>query len=223
MDSAISLAALGGPVVWVLIALSLMSATIVIAKLMQFAGTGLLAATRADEALALVRAGRVDEARSVLAGRRHPIAQCLFAIVEGARAGRDVAFLREEAYALAAERLDGLRSWFRPLEVIAALAPLLGLFGTVLGMIAAFQDLEAAGHAVNPSVLSGGIWEALLTTAVGLAVAIPTVAFLNLLDRWTERVAHRLEATIPRALAAIAERAADRSEGQERHARLHAV
>ena len=82
------------------------------------------------------------------------------------------AMVREEVARLAGDRLEGLRAYLRPLEVIAGVAPLLGLFGTVLGMISAFQQLEQAGSQVNPAVLSGGIWEALLTTAVGLAVAI---------------------------------------------------
>ncbi|MEB3734988.1 MotA/TolQ/ExbB proton channel family protein [Halopseudomonas pachastrellae] len=56
-------------------------------------------------------------------------------------------------------------------------------------MIVAFQNMEAAGSRVDPSVLSGGIWQALLTTAVGLAVAIPTVAVHSWLERRVERVA----------------------------------
>lgn len=61
-------------------------------------------------------------------------------------------------------------------------APLLGLFGTVLGMISAFQALQEAGSQVDPSILAGGIWVALLTTAVGLAVAMPTSVVLSWLE-----------------------------------------
>jgi biopolymer transport protein ExbB len=60
---------------------------------------------------------------------------------------------------------------------------LLGLFGTVLGMIEAFRAMEAAGARVDPSILSGGIWQALLTTAVGLGVAIP----VSIAHSWLER------------------------------------
>ncbi len=56
-------------------------------------------------------------------------------------------------------------------------------------MILAFQQMELAGSQIDPSVLSGGIWQALLTTAVGLGVAIPAVVAHNWLDRKTERVA----------------------------------
>ena len=79
------------------------------------------------------------------------------------------------------------------LEVIGGLAPLLGLFGTVLGMIEAFQQLEAAGSQVDPAILSGGIWLALLTTAAGLAVAMPAVIIYVFFDRYLEQLAHDLE------------------------------
>ena len=87
---------------------------------------------------------------------------------------------------------------FRILEVIASLAPLLGLFGTVLGMIEAFRQLEAAGNQVNPAILSGGIWQALLTTAVGLAVAMPVVAVLNWLERRVDALAHEMDSVVTR-------------------------
>jgi biopolymer transport protein ExbB len=67
-------------------------------------------------------------------------------------------------------------------SVIAQMAPLLGLFGTVLGMIDAFQALQEAGDQVDPTVLAGGIWVALMTTAVGLAVAMPTSLILTWLE-----------------------------------------
>ena len=59
------------------------------------------------------------------------------------------------------------------LEIIAQVSPLVGLLGTVIGMIDSFNELELGGSLVDPSVLAGGIWTALLTTAMGLIVAIP--------------------------------------------------
>lgn len=61
------------------------------------------------------------------------------------------------------------------LAVIAHISPLLGLLGTVTGMIKAFMKIQALGGRVDASVLAGGIWEALITTAAGLSVAIPTL------------------------------------------------
>ncbi len=61
------------------------------------------------------------------------------------------------------------------LEIIAQVSPLIGLLGTVIGMIDSFNELELGGSLVDPSVLAGGIWTALLTTAMGLIVAIPAL------------------------------------------------
>jgi biopolymer transport protein ExbB len=99
----------------------------------------------------------------------------------------DLEIAREEVTRVAANQLGATRTYMKMIEVIAATSPLLGLLGTVLGMIEAFKVLEAAGTAVNPAILSGGIWEALLTTAMGLSVAIPVLFVLT----WFEqRIAH---------------------------------
>ncbi len=81
----------------------------------------------------------------------------------------------------------------RILDLISQIAPLLGLFGTVVGMIDAFHKLQAAGDQVNPATLAGGIWVALLTTAVGLAVAIPVSMALSWFDSRIERQRQVLE------------------------------
>ncbi len=61
------------------------------------------------------------------------------------------------------------------LEIIGQVSPLIGLLGTVIGMIDSFNELEIGGSLVDPSILAGGIWTALLTTAMGLIVAIPAL------------------------------------------------
>ena len=65
------------------------------------------------------------------------------------------------------------------LATIAGIAPLLGFLGTVTGMISAFMTIQDLAGAANPSDLAGGIWEALITTAFGLGVGIPALAFYN--------------------------------------------
>ncbi len=68
-----------------------------------------------------------------------------------------------------------LSRYLQALATIGSIAPLLGLLGTVLGMIKAFMVIQEMGGKVNAAVLAGGIWEAMLTTAMGLAVALPTM------------------------------------------------
>ncbi len=68
-----------------------------------------------------------------------------------------------------------IQSLLPTLEVISQVSPLIGLLGTVIGMIDSFNELELGGSLVDPSILAGGIWTALLTTAMGLIVAIPAL------------------------------------------------
>lgn len=188
----------GGPVVALLIAMSVAATAIVLAKAWQLRGIRSADASRTGEALSLWQAGRTGEAVARLQGAPGPLAATISAAMRGIRQGMEPEMVRAETMRFAADTLETCRSGLRPLEVIASLAPLLGLFGTVLGMIEAFRQLEAAGNQVNPAILSGGIWEALLTTAVGLAVAIPAVVALNWLERRIERLAHTADSAITR-------------------------
>ena len=195
-DQALELLQAGGPVVAILIATSVVALTIILLKLWQFQSLRLGDSRLAQQALRLYQAGRPGEALTLAARSRNPVAQALARALRGQQRGLPEAKVREEVLRFGGDLLANLRGWFRPLEVIASLAPLLGLFGTVLGMIEAFRQLERAGNQVNPAILSGGIWEALLTTAVGLAVAIPVVVILNWLERRVDRLAHEMDNTV---------------------------
>ncbi|CUB04645.1 MotA/TolQ/ExbB proton channel family protein [Marinomonas fungiae] len=190
MDQIKDFLIVGGPVVWILLGFSVVAVTIVLAKTWQL--TTLRAESRksVDAALDAWRNRDIDGALAKLSDKR-PVESIVAYSMDALRhANRDVATVREEAERRALNVLHDLRSFLRPMEIIASLSPLLGLLGTVLGMITAFQQMEAAGSQVDPSVLSGGIWQALLTTAVGIAVAIPVVAMHAWLERKVERVAH---------------------------------
>ncbi|WP_420795803.1 MotA/TolQ/ExbB proton channel family protein [Ectothiorhodospira magna] len=185
---------LGGPVVAILLVMSVVALTIILVKIGQFLWWRLGDERSLKTALEHWRDGRVEPALETLSRSRSPAARVMEVAIQGRRdPACSEPLVREEATRVAVNWLERLRGQFRMLEVIGTLAPLLGLLGTVLGMIAAFQQLEAAGNRVDPSILSGGIWVALLTTAVGLAVAIPVVAVLNGLERWVERFRHRMQ------------------------------
>jgi biopolymer transport protein ExbB len=91
------------------------------------------------------------------------------------------------------EEIQGLRKNLRGLEVIATISPLMGLLGTVMGMVKAFNKVAQYKGQVDPSLLAGGIWEALLTTAAGLAIAIPIVIMLNYFEQKVESITILLE------------------------------
>jgi biopolymer transport protein ExbB len=193
LAAALDLLRTGGPVVAILGLMSVFALTIVLLKAWQFRAVRVFDGTIARRLLALHRNGRDAEALALAARSPNPVARVVAAAIRGRNRALPEHQVREEVVRHAAELVETLRSWLRPLEVIGSLAPLLGLFGTVLGMIGAFQALEKAGNRVDPSILSGGIWEALLTTAVGLAVAMPAVAALSFFDRIVERVAHDMD------------------------------
>jgi biopolymer transport protein ExbB len=182
----------GGPVVWILMGFSVVALTIVLLKLWQFSSLRAESLKTTNLALAQWRQNNVDAAFEALQPKR-PIDALVAYTMDSLVAGKMSAeLIREEVERRAMNQLNQLRSFLRPLEVIATLSPLLGLLGTVLGMITAFQQMEGAGNQVDPSVLSGGIWQALLTTAVGLAVAIPVVTLQSWLERKVERIAHNM-------------------------------
>lgn len=185
---------LGGPVLLILLVMSVIALAIILVKSYQFLALNLRDHSFVDHVLKYYRAGHYEEALRMLARRRSPVARAMdVAIVGHAREDLDEHLVREEVQRVASEHLERMRSHLRGLEVIGTLSPLLGLLGTVLGMIEAFQQLEQVGSRVDPAVLSGGIWEALLTTAAGLVVAIPALVMLNWFERIVQRTGHAIE------------------------------
>jgi len=177
-QAAIDLVEKGGPVVMILLALSVIALTVVLIKLWQFTWMGVGSTSRADKALRLWIDGHRDEAYRSVAGMRAPTSVVLAHGMRGLMRSANEQAVREDVERVALTQLGSIRSLMRVIESTVQIAPLLGLFGTVIGMIAAFQALQNAGSEADPAVLAGGIWVALMTTAVGLAIAIPA-AFIN--------------------------------------------
>jgi biopolymer transport protein ExbB len=86
-----------------------------------------------------------------------------------------------------------LARYLQALATIGNITPLLGLLGTVMGMIKAFMVIQQMGGKVNAAVLAGGIWEAMLTTALGLAVALPTMVAHSYLSARVDRYEKQLQ------------------------------
>lgn len=178
----------GGPVVWILCLFSAFALTIIFLKSWQFISLRAESNKDLKSALSHWRKAQPEQAIESLKTKRPVSSVVAYAMIELSKNDYDLAQVKEEIERLADEKIQSLKAYLRPLEVVATLSPLLGLLGTVLGMIVAFQNMESAGSQVDPSVLSGGIWQALLTTAVGLAVAIPVVAMHALFERKVERI-----------------------------------
>lgn len=218
----------GGPVVWILLGFSVVALTLILLKLWQFMRLRPESLSDVRLSLRLWKTGEAERALTVLCLAR-PVSSVVHGAMQGVLAHPPWATvslaegaLKEELERLAQEKLRAMRAYLRPLEVIATLSPLLGLLGTVLGMIGAFQQMERAGSQVDPSVLSGGIWQALLTTAVGLAVAIPVVATHSWLERKAERVADQMNDAVTRVFTQGVS-APEKSKAPERTVRPHAA
>lgn len=179
----------GGPVVWVLLAMSVAAVSIIVLKLWQFATSRPEEEGNLQQVLSMWRRGEYDSAIDQLASNIFVGDVALFAMQNLRDSDTDEEILKEELDRISIFKLNSLRSLLPALETIGTLSPLLGLLGTVLGMIDAFQAMEAAGTQVDPSVLSRGIWQALITTALGLSVAIPALIAHSWMDRKVQRVA----------------------------------
>ena len=184
VDQIRGIVALGGPVVALLALLSVLATTVILFKIWQFHRAGVGRREDLRVAVAARDDGRIPDADRALQESRSYLAPILRQVMDLKAPPSPEARSRMRAQIDAA--LSRLEAGFRFLDSIAQIAPLLGLFGTVLGMIDAFQALQAAGSQVDPSILAGGIWVALLTTAAGLAVAMPTSLLLAWLEGRTE-------------------------------------
>ena len=166
---------MGGPVIAILLAVSIFALTIGLYQLWRHHGARVGRHQDIRRAIAQWDSGDREAAQSKLVKSRHYLAPILRLGTEL----KDLSGARQRLEAEAEQKFASLERGLRTLDIIAQLAPLLGLFGTVIGMIEAFQALQGAGSQVDPSVLAGGIWVALLTTAAGLAVAMPASIALS--------------------------------------------
>ncbi|MFV0360371.1 MotA/TolQ/ExbB proton channel family protein [Tropicimonas sp.] len=188
----------GGPTIWAIAALSVITVALILWKTWRLALIGAWSRGRARDAVAAYEDGRPAEARAIVAGRRGLRSRCVHAALH-ARETYDEEAAREDATRYARREIENASGGLRPLELIATIAPLLGLLGTVLGMIAAFQALQEAGARADPATLAGGIWEALLTTAAGMAVAIPA----SMAHAWFEGIIDSMGADVEDGVSRI--------------------
>ncbi len=162
----------GGILMWPLLALSVAALAILFERGIAFSTFRLPDAEAERALIAAARDGDATAAREIAAAQ----APALLPLVE-ALISADPPESRERAAAIAVEEaVRGLDRRLGTLAVAGRVAPLLGLLGTVLGMIQAFSRLSSAQGAIDMTTLADGIWQALLTTAAGLLIAIPAVA-----------------------------------------------
>jgi biopolymer transport protein ExbB len=193
--------AAGGAGIWVIAALSVLMVTVAIERLHRFRVRAIVPPGLVDEAVPLWRAGRFDELQQALARSESVLAQAIrFLAANRARWTPDV--LGERAGEMASRELRRQQQRAYPLAVVATVAPIVGLLGTVVGMIEAFHVIAFNGGMGDASLLAGGISKALVNTAAGLSVALPALALHHFLRHRLTVTALALEEQLERVLDA---------------------
>ncbi|QFT01518.1 MotA/TolQ/ExbB proton channel family protein (plasmid) [Labrenzia sp. THAF191b] len=158
------------------------------AKVLQFTFLGVGRLNNARKALAVWLDGHPHDAKAISARGKSIAADIMLKPIQGSSRGKAQAdVLKEDVERICIQRINTLRAYLCPLDMIAQTAPL-------IDMIEAFQAIQGAGAAVDPSVLAGGIWVTPLTTAVGLAVTIPVSAIVGWFDSRIEAEQPEMEA-----------------------------
>ncbi len=180
----------GGPLMWVLAALSVLAFTVVLYILFAQRRDALMPRSLMSDVFSKLQTGDHGEARRLCERRPCAFGQLTLAALDAARGAPqgqrvDVSQAVETAGAHIAERLQASVDW---LADLAAIAPLVGLLGTVLGMFQAFGGIanDLAANA-RPVVLAQGVSQAIITTVFGLIISIPCLAFHAFLRRRTAK------------------------------------
>lgn len=172
----------GGPVMWPILLCSIFALAIILEKLWQLHKIKIDTQAFLNNILDKMKHQQIKEALQLCDTTKSPIAHILKAgILKHDRPRQQIKESIEDASLYEIPRLESKLSI---LATIAHISPLLGLLGTVTGMVRCFQMIEvktSSFHPVSPGDLAGGIWEALLTTVAGLVVAIPTFVVYNYL------------------------------------------
>ena len=164
----------GGPLMWVILLCSLIALTIIFERLLTLRIKQVAPASLRQQIVDLVRSGKVSKERIRIVREHSPLGQVLAAGLDNLQHGPDA--MREALEEAGKQVVHKLGRYLNTLGTIASITPLVGLLGTVIGMIKVFTAITANGVG-DPTVLSGGISEALITTAAGLSVGIPCLMF----------------------------------------------
>lgn len=181
----------GGFCMWPILACSILGLAVILDRSWTLARTYSSLRILAYRLEGLLRMGNFEEARALVCRSSRPLHRLTTVYLDhlDAPASLRTSILEREASEQIA-RLDVRMNW---LATVASVSTLLGLLGTVTGLVTAFHQIELSGGTVQPSDLASGIWEALITTVFGLVVAIPALAAYHLLDHQAGRMALKME------------------------------
>ena len=183
----------GGPVMWVILLGSLLTLWVLLEKLWLLRGRAVLQPDVASTVRTLARAGQIEEACNHCAANPGPYAAIAGAALDASPFGAEE--VRVSVTAAGRQEAARLERFLPVVRTVASVSPLLGLFGTVLGMIQVFAAISQSGLG-QAEELSAGIQQALITTAFGLAVAIPSLVIFNGVHARVQRLTLSMERDI---------------------------
>ncbi|MEA1927395.1 MAG: MotA/TolQ/ExbB proton channel family protein [Candidatus Auribacterota bacterium] len=169
----------GGPLMYLILLGSIIGLAVFLERIFHLYRARIDTDKLMDDIRSLIREGKLPQAIEVCRRTPGPVAHILSAGL--ACRTRDRSDIREAIEDAGVHEVPRMEKNMVVLATIAHISPLLGLLGTVMGMIKAFMTIEELEGVVNPSNLAGGIWEALMTTAFGLMVAILAYVAYNFL------------------------------------------
>ncbi len=169
----------GGPVIWVILFTSAVAVAVFVERVLHYHRARINSTEFLNGVRNVLKRGNVVEALSICDATPGPVARLVKTAILNRDHGRER--VRESLDDAGLAEVPRLEEKLNLLATIAQIAPLLGLLGTVLGFINMFTKMTAAGLHANVGELSEGIWQALICTAAGLAVAIPSYAGYNYL------------------------------------------
>ena len=183
----------GGPILWVLVIISIGAFAVILERIVFFAVNEKNVGNNfKDEILSLVANKKLDEAIALCNTKKSCVATAVKKFLQKAPKGIDV---QDYEFILKEVTNQEISPYERRLNLLASvisISPMLGLLGTVTGMIRAFTNISKYG-AGDAAIVADGIAEALLTTAAGLMIAIPVIVVYNYLNRRLEKMENEID------------------------------
>ncbi len=180
----------GGFMMYPIIISSIIAMAVIIERIyVLFIKTKFLEKKTIEQIYSLASSGETEKAKEILNNETSVFAMFFLAVLSEPEPAEQ----EKAAISAGDEILFDLSRRLNILSVLASVLPLMGLLGTVLGMIKVFYRMTQAGDAGDITILAGGIWEALITTAAGMIIAIPVMLIYHYFNRTIEKIAHRMQ------------------------------
>ncbi len=200
----------GGFIMWLILATSIVGLAVVIDRFWVLRKARINVPAFMVRIRGFIKKKDISGAISYCMEEKSPVANIVRKGLKKYKYGHDR--VKEAIENAGSQEISKLEKGLTILATVAGIAPLLGFLGTVTGMIQAFMTIQDLAGAANPSDLAGGIWEALITTAFGLIVGIPALAFYNYFLSAVKRLVGEMETVANDVVDVIQEGEAEETE-----------